>query len=141
MKQILLILTATVLLTTTWASSYRGSDGKLKFEDVTIKVHWADVYNMHPKPRHWSFSEITIIPSSDYNPKGYCSVLYNKKEYSQKYDRIKIKKHHVQKFTLKCNFKSNKNKSIYSINKTFKVERPLDKKKPFRGPLKITIAK
>ena len=121
------------------ASSYQSSDGELKYGDVTIKVHWADVYNMRPKPKHWTFTEVSLVLSSNnYQPPyGNCNAVIEKKKYRFKNGKVKISKSHITLFTISCSFKSSKDSSMLSFTKTFSVKRKPAKNLTLYGPLVI----
>ena len=125
-----------------FASSYRQVEGTYKEADYKVQVYWADIYNFRPTKKHFMKTTVKVRPSSDYQRNGHCELEQGRQNQTSATGEFTINKKHVRAFSLKCNFRSAKDKSMLTIDQSFRVEQEAKSKKgPFERPLIIKPVK
>ena len=124
------------------ASTYRGRDGSFKTASYTVKVHWADIWNVRPRRRHWVRSRVTLMPGKGWQKPKSCTLIVGKKKLKMAAGSISIAGMHVRSFRIRCLLRSSVNKSITQIDRRFKVtQKPRKGGSPFIWPLVVTAEK
>ena len=108
------------------ASSFYSSSGIFFAEEVSVHVTWTDVYNMSPRPLHWSGTEIYfhakkgyLIEKSSYFLKGKSRAEIRNVNPSNTFKQSKFYKfrQHIRSITVVLRIKNQTTGKVAEVTK------------------------